>query len=178
MEVTSIQTICCHLSTLCHHSSSPSLHLSMFQDLREYHHHRQPCPVLRDIAAEVRLLDIPHFMLPWRLCVHMLEDYVRPFKHPVDEIIRALWAMRWHHKHRALSCSLALLMWAVCLKSLVEVKPASLKHRLIAVIAVECCCKLISREENDSKQTNNVPYPWNCIFSFPLWLEEVKVHLT
>lgn len=89
----------------CHHSSSPSLHLSVFQDLREYHHHRQPCPVLRDTAAEVWLLDLPHFMLPWCLCVHMLGDYVRPLKHPVDEIICALWAMYWHHKHYALFLS-------------------------------------------------------------------------
>lgn len=33
------KTICCHLSTLCYQSSSPSLHLSMSRDLREYHHH-------------------------------------------------------------------------------------------------------------------------------------------
>lgn len=145
MEIPSIQTICCHRSTLCHHSSSPSLHLSMFQDLRECHHHRQRCPVLRDIAAEVWLLDLPRFTLPWCLCVHMLGDYVRPLKHPVDETIRALWAMHWHHKHCALSCPLGLFMWVIFLKLLVEVKPVSLKHRLIAVRAVECCCKLISR---------------------------------
>lgn len=149
MEIYYIQTICCDCSTLCHHSSSPSLHLSMFQDLRECHHHTQPCPVLRYIAAEVWPVDLPHVMLPWLLCVHMLWDYVRPFKHPVDEIIRALWAMYWHHKRCALSCPLALLMWVIFLKVFVEVKPASLKHRLIAMIAVECCRKLISRGRNE-----------------------------
>lgn len=88
-----------------------------------------PCPVLRDIAVEVGLLNLPHFMLPWLLCAHMLGDYGRPFKHPVDEIIRALWAMYWHHKHCALSCPLRLIMLVIYLKSLVKVSPASLKHR-------------------------------------------------
>lgn len=60
------------------------LHFSVYPCLKG------PCPVLRDIAAEVGLLDHPHFMLPWLLCAHMLGDYGRPFKHPVDEIIRAL----------------------------------------------------------------------------------------
>lgn len=64
-------------------------------------------------------------MLPWFLCAHMLGDYGRPFKQAVDEIIRALWAMYWHHKHCALSCPLRRVMLVIFLKS-VKVRFASL----------------------------------------------------
>lgn len=64
-------------------------------------------------------------MLPWFLCAHMLGDCGRPFKQAVDEIICALWAMRWHHKHCALSCPLRRVMLVIFLKS-VKVRPASL----------------------------------------------------
>lgn len=84
-----------------------------------------PCPALRHIAVDVGLLKLPHFMLPWFLCAHMLGDYGRPFKQAVDEIIRALWAMHWHHKHCALSCPLRRVMLVIFLKS-VKVRPASL----------------------------------------------------
>lgn len=84
----------------------------------------------------------PSFHASQHLRGHMLGDYGRPFKRPVDEIIHALWAMHWQHKRCALSCLLELILWVMFLKLLVEVKPASLKRRLIAV---ECCCKLMSR---------------------------------
>lgn len=55
--------------------------------------------------------DLPRLMLPRCLCVHMLGDYARPLKHPVDEIFRAPWAVYWRHKHCALSRPLGMFMW-------------------------------------------------------------------
>lgn len=51
------------------------------------------------VTAEVGL---SHFMLAWLLCVHMQGNCGRPFRRPVDGIVRALWAMYWHHKQGAL----------------------------------------------------------------------------
>lgn len=118
----------------------------------------------------------PHFTLPWRLCVHMVRDYMWPLKHPVDEIICALWAMYWHHKQCALSCPLGQLTWVWFLKLLVEVKPASLKLKLFPGRAVDCCFKLICRVKK-KKQINNMPRLWKFIFSSPLWMGLIKVHL-
>lgn len=60
--------------------------------------------------------------------------------------------------------SQAINVGEIFLKWLVEVKPASLKHRLIAVGALGCCCKYISKVRNDGKQTNNMPKPWKILF--------------
>lgn len=107
MKISSIQTICCHHSTLC--LLFPSFHLSMFQDLREYDHHRlfpvqlwetllQKCDSLISCSSGAYV------------CTQAREgvDYMWPLEHSVDEINRARWAMYWHHKHCTLSCSHAI----------------------------------------------------------------------
>lgn len=97
-------------------------------------------------------------MLPWLLCAHMLGDYWRPFKQPVDEIIRASWAMYWHHKHCALCCPLRLIMLVIFffLKSLVKVRPASGNHGLTSVTAVQCRREFIWRFKRDNTCNLNV----------------------
>lgn len=122
-------------------ATNPVLHLSICLCPETWGSITITCPVPWDITEEVGLLDLPHFMVPWLLYAHMVGDYGRPFKHPVDEIIQALWGMYWHHKHCALSCPLGPIMRAIFLKLLVRVKPVSLKHRLIGMIAVKSCCK-------------------------------------
>lgn len=119
---------CCDYARICHYSSSPSLHLFIHKG------NTQCCETLQ----YKRDCETSHFMLPWLLCAHMLEDYGRPFKHPGDEIIHALWAMYWHRKHCALSCPLGLII----MKSLVKVRSASLRDRLTAALTVKCCSEL------------------------------------
>lgn len=67
----------------------------------------------------------PSFHAPLALMCAHAGDYGRPFRHPIDEIIHALWAMHWHYKHCALSCPLGLIIWVIFLKLHVEVTPAS-----------------------------------------------------
>lgn len=145
MENISIQTICCIHSALCHHSSSPSLHLSALQDWREYHHHRQPCPGLgRDTAASVTVRPPSFHAPPVLMCAH------------VGRLCETTQTPSWWD----LPCSLSRVLTpqtlrpfpssrnvnvVIVFKLLVNVDTVSLKRRLIAIIAVECCCKFISQ---------------------------------
>lgn len=80
-----------------HHSSSPSLHLPMLRDTEMAMSNDK-----RDCGRSVILLPplAGHALLALTVCVHMMGDYGRPLKHPVDKIICALWAMYRHQKTR------------------------------------------------------------------------------
>lgn len=103
------------------------------KDLREHHHQRHSCPLLRDTAAGVKPLDLPGFMLPWRLCVHV--SRLCEATHPVDELICAVQVIH-RPTHTVPFLVLLLLMRVTFLKMLIQVKSVSLNQRLIAGRAV------------------------------------------
>lgn len=56
--------------------------------------------------------------------------YIRPVKHSVDEIIRALWGIYRHHKHCTRLCSRAIKVDVFLMRPLVHRRTASFQRKL------------------------------------------------